>query len=246
MCINIKFLPFNTDLDSLRIIKTQNEINKIKKAEQIGVNAFNHILDYIKTGVTEKDIASEIEYFMKKSGAEKTSFDTIVLSGKRTALPHGMPSGKKIKNGEFVLMDFGCVYDGYCSDMTRTVCLGKPDSDSKKIYNIVKEAQNNALQNIKEGVLASDADTFARDVIKSYGYSDYFGNSLGHGVGLKIHEKPSVSPSSETVLKENMVISCEPGIYIYDKVGVRIEDLIVVKQNGIENLTNITNELIIL
>ena len=175
---------------------------------------------------------------MRQKGAERTSFDTIVVSGAKTSLPHGTPTDKKITYGDFITMDFGCVYKGYCSDMTRTVVLGKASDKQKEIYDIVLKAQEEAIAYIKDGVLAKDADGVARKIISDAKYEKNFGHSLGHGVGLLVHELPNVSPKSEYILKENMVVSCEPGIYIPNFGGVRIEDLIVVKNNGIVNLTS--------
>lgn len=241
---NVEFCPMSDDINKMRMIKSDKEIDLIAKAEQIGVDAFKHILSYIKPGVSEKDIASELEFFMKKNGAEKTSFDTIVLSGERTALPHGMPNDKVIKNGDFLLMDYGCVYNGYCSDMTRTIMIGKADKKQKEIYNTVLNAQMAGLNVIKAGIIGAAADKIARDVIAESGYGEYFGHSLGHGVGLQIHELPNLSPKSDIILEENMIVSCEPGIYIYGYGGVRIEDLVCVKNDGIRNLTNLSKELI--
>ncbi len=242
----IELIPMSADINRARMIKTDSEVELIAHAEQIGVDAFNHALGYIKPGVTETEIAAELEYFMKKRGAWKTSFDTIVLSGARCALPHGVPGNNKIKNGDFVLMDFGCVYRGYCSDMTRTVAVGEVDKELKDIYEIVKAAQAAGLEAIKAGITGKTADRAARQVIEERGYGKYFGHSLGHGVGLQIHELPNLSPKSEIVLEENMIVSCEPGIYIYGFGGVRIEDLVCVKKDGIRNLTNLTRDLIVL
>lgn len=241
---NYEFIPYSNEINQLRMIKSNSEIESIRHAEQIGVDAFNHIIKYIKIGITENEIAAELEYFMKKCGSENTSFDTIVLSGKRTALPHGMPSDKKIENGDFVLMDYGCKYHGYCSDMTRTVVVGKADEKQREIYNIVKQAQEVGENSIRSGIFGSIPDRLARMVIEESGYGEYFGHSLGHGVGLLIHELPNLSPKSNIILKENMIVSCEPGIYIYGQYGVRIEDLICVKEDGCENLTKLTKDLI--
>lgn len=240
----IEFIPQSTELNALRTIKNDVEIEYIKHAEQIGVHAFNHVIKHIKEGVTEKEIAAELEYFMKKNGAENISFDTIVLSGARTALPHGMPSDKKVENGDFILMDYGCKYHGYCSDMTRTVVFGKADEKQKEIYNIVRQAQEIGMNAIRNGIHGNIPDKYAREVIQNAGYGEHFGHSLGHGVGLLIHEEPRLSPKSNTILKENMIVSCEPGIYIYGYGGVRIEDLVCVKKDGCVNLTNLTKELI--
>lgn len=235
---SVEFIPSSDSIEKLRMIKSEAELSCIRKAEQIGSDAYRHVLGIIKEGMTELELAAEIEYFMKKRGAQKTSFDTIAISGKKTSMPHGVPGDKKLCKGDFITMDFGCVYKGYCSDMTRTVVLGKANEEQKKIYDIVLNAQLAALEFIESGKNSRDADKAARDVIENAGYGKFFGHSLGHGVGLLIHELPNLSPKSEFILEENMVVSCEPGIYIPDFGGVRIEDLIVVKNGGIENLTD--------
>lgn len=232
------------EINSLRMIKTPDELKKIQQAEELGCKAFEHILEFIKPGVREKDIALEIEYFMRKHGAEKTSFDTIAISGARTSLPHGVPTDKRIEKGDFVTLDFGCILDGYCSDMTRTVVVGKATEEQKKIYNAVKIAQQMALDFIKSGIKGCEADKVARDYIADAGYGKYFRHSLGHGVGLLVHELPNLSPRSEVILLPNMVVSCEPGIYIPDFGGVRIEDLVCITEDGCQNLSPVTKELI--
>lgn len=241
---NCEIIFGSDNMNTMRMVKTDKELEKIKQAEEIGSKAFEHILEFIKPDVREKDIALEIEYFMKKNGADGIAFDTIAISGKRTSLPHGTPSNKKIEKGDFVTMDFGCNVDGYCSDMTRTIVVGKPSGEQKKIYNVVKEAQQIGLDAIRRGIRGCDADKAAREYIEKCGFGQYFRHSLGHGVGLLVHELPNLSPKSEIVLQENMVVSCEPGIYIPDFGGVRIEDLVVVKKDGCENLTSVTKELI--
>lgn len=243
---SFEFIGKSKEIERLRMIKSEDELEFLRKAESIGVDAFNHVLKYIKSGVTEAEISAELEYYMKKHGASGTSFDTIVLFGERTALPHGMPGDRRLKENELVLMDFGCKYHGYCSDMTRTVSYKTPIGELSKIYEILKEAQEIGLNTIKSGILGSEADKAARDYIKSAGYGEYFGHSLGHGVGMLIHELPNLSPKSDIILEENMIVSCEPGIYIYGLGGVRIEDLVCVKNGGFENLTNLTKELIII
>lgn len=231
-------IEFGSDIiENARICKTEEEISCIRYAEEIGSEAYNYILGEIKEGVSEIELAAKIEYFMRLKGAEKTSFDTIVVSGCKTSLPHGVPSDKQIAYGDFITMDFGCVYKGYCSDMTRTVVYGKASDKQREIYDIVLKAQLDAISYIKAGVSAKDADSVARNIIEEAGYGKNFGHSLGHGVGLLVHELPNVSSKSEYILEENMVISCEPGIYIPDFGGVRIEDLLVVKKDGVENLT---------
>ncbi len=231
-------------LEQNRCIKTKEEIENIKVAQSIGEEAYLHILDYIKPGVTEKELACEIDYFMRKNGGEGNSFDTIVAFGERAALPHAFPTDRKLNNNEFVLMDFGCIYNGYCGDMTRTVHMGKASSREKEIYNLVLEAQLKSLEVIKENITAIEVDKAARDVFKAAGYDKNFNHSLGHGVGVLIHELPNISPKSTAVLKENMVFSVEPGLYFENQFGVRIEDLVVVTNNGYLNL-NCTNKQLV-
>lgn len=230
----------------LKSVKTLFEIEQIKKAQNITDMAYEHILNFIKVGVKEKDLALEIEMFMRKQGAEGVSFDLITISGKNTSLPHGVPSEKSIENGDFVTMDIGCKVNGYCSDMTRTVAVGFATDEMKKVYETVLTAQQKALDTIKAGVKASDVDKAARDYIYSQGFEGCFGHSTGHGVGLFIHEAPTVSTKSETVLEEGMVITCEPGIYLKDKFGVRIEDMVAVTKNGYLNFTKSKKDLVIL
>lgn len=233
-------------VDYSRRIKTEEEIEKIAKAEAIGDAAFQHILGYIKEGVTEQDIALELEFFMRRNGAEALSFETIVASGPRSSMPHGEPTDRKICAGDFVTMDFGCKFDGYCSDMTRTIAVGKVDEQQQRVYNLVLEAQNTALQQIKAGVVGKDIHNAALDVFKAAGFGNQFGHGLGHSVGLEIHEKPGFNPTETDVMEENMVITVEPGLYLQNWGGVRIEDLVVVKKDGILNLTHSPKELIIL
>ena len=234
----------SAEIEKIRMIKTEEELSFLRKAEEIGVEAFLSVLKRLKVGMTENEVAAEIEYQMRKSGSEGTSFDTIVVSGYKSAMPHGIPGDKKLENGDFVTMDFGCKYKGYCSDMTRTVVMGKASNEQKKIYETVLKAQAAGLDAIKSGIKCSDADKAARDVIEENGYGKYFGHSLGHGVGLLIHELPNLSPKCEIELCENMIVTCEPGIYIPDFGGVRIEDMVCVKENAVENFTNLTKELI--
>ncbi len=238
-----EYIGKGCEIDKIRMVKEPWEVEKIATAEEIGDRAFSHILGYIKEGVSEVEIASELEYFMRKQGAEKTSFDTIAISGKKTSMPHGRPDNKKIEKGDFITLDFGCVYEGYCSDMTRTVVLGRASEKQKEIYNIVCEAQLAGLEAIKSGTNCADADKRAREIIEKAGYGQYFGHSLGHGVGLLIHELPNLSPKSNTVLEDNMVVSCEPGIYIPDFGGVRIEDLVCVQGGKCRILSKSTKKL---
>lgn len=238
-------LVTNTIRD-LRSVKTEDELQKINKAQIITEKSFNEVLNYIKPGVSEREISLELEYLMKKNGAQKTSFDLITITGKKTSLPHGVPGDEVIKSGDFFTMDIGAVYDGYSSDMTRTVAVGKVSEKQQEIYDTVLKAQLSALRCVKSGVKCSDVDKSARDVISSAGYSKCFGHATGHGVGLDIHEHPVVGPKSDTILQNNMVITVEPGIYLPGEFGVRIEDMVYVTQNGYENFTKIKKELIIL
>ncbi len=246
VCEDINLISVDNKVSILRCVKSREEILLIKEAESIGDTAYSHILDYIIEGTSERDIAVELEYFMKKSGANGLSFDTIVASGTNSSMPHAMVTDKKISVGDFVTMDFGCIYRGYCSDMTRTVALSGCSREQENIYDIVLEAQEAAISEIKAGVLCSYIDSIARDIISDAGYGEYFGHGLGHGVGLDIHEEPRFSPKCDVVLEPNMVITVEPGIYLPGKFGVRIEDLVVVTEDGYENLTNSYKELTIL
>ena len=232
-------------LRSCRMVKNQNEIDNIIAAQKITDAAFSHILNFIKAGLSEKEIALELEFFMRKMGSEGVAFDTIVVSGKNSSLPHGVPSDKKIHSGDFVTMDFGAVVNGYRSDMTRTVAVGAVSNEQKAVYETVLKAQKAALNEIKSGKTCSDIDKTARDII-DVNYKGAFGHALGHSVGLDIHEHPNFSPKCNERLKENMVLSVEPGIYLPEKFGVRIEDLVIVKKEGIVNITKSPKELIIL
>lgn len=232
-------------LTVLRMIKTDEEIRLMKAAEDIGDMAFAEVLPMIKAGVSECEIAAELEYGMRRRGADKTSFDTIVVSGVKSSMPHGMPSSKKLERGDFVTMDFGCVYNGYCSDMTRTVVIETASDKQIKIYNTVLKAQLEGLCAIRAGIKGKDADSAARKIISDAGYGDCFGHSLGHGVGLEIHELPNLSPSSDITLCENMIVTCEPGIYVDGLGGVRIEDMVAVTKDGCLNLASSPKELII-
>ncbi len=233
-------------LFSDREVKDEDEISKIKKASSIAEKAFENVLKLVCEDVTEKQLALEFEYFAKKNGADAISFDTIVASGKNSAMPHAIVTDKKIQKGDFITFDFGCKVGGYCSDMTRTVAYSFATDKMKKVYDIVLEAQLEGLKNAKSGKRCSDVDKAARDIINSYGYGKEFGHALGHGVGIKVHEKPTLSPRSDAVLEDNMLVTIEPGIYIDGEFGVRIEDLVVIcGQNG-EILTKFEKNLIII
>lgn len=235
-----------TEIDTLRTIKEEYEIENLKRACFIADAGFEYIQNFIKDGVSEIEIARRLEYFMGKMGSEKPAFDTIVASGKRGALPHGVASDKLIKNGEFVTIDFGAVYKGYHSDITRTVSVNCNDETMVNIYNIVLESQKLALELLKPNVKCSDVDLKVRENIEKYGFGEYFIHSLGHGIGLEIHENPRLAKNSNTILKPNMVVTNEPGIYIKGVGGVRIEDSVLITKTGSTPLTKSTKELIVL
>ena len=231
----------------LRLTKEESEIEKIQQAVEITDQAFAEVADWIKPGFKERNVSLKLEFAMKEAGASDKAFDFIVASGPRSALPHGVASNKEIKAGEFVTMDIGCVYDGYHSDMTRTVIVGgEPTAQQKEIYQLVLAAQKEALENIEPGMKASAADQIARNVIADAGYSDNFGHGLGHGVGLEIHEGPKLSWQDDTVLKPGMVVTVEPGVYLPDWGGVRIEDIVVIREEGCEILTSSPKELMVI
>lgn len=231
---------------AMRSIKSPAEIDNIKKAQKITDDTFSWILGQIKPEKTEKEIALEMEFFLRKQGSEGVSFDFIVVSGKNSSLPHGVPTDKKIEVGDFITMDFGAVVNGYRSDMTRTVAVGKVSDHQKNVYNTVLEAQEKALAAIKPQMICKDIDSIAREHICSAGFEGRFGHGLGHSVGIEIHESPCFNLSDTTVLEPGMIITVEPGIYLPNEFGVRIEDMALVTENGHENLTKSAKELIIL
>lgn len=231
-------------INRLRSVKDEDECECIRKAQEIAEKAFDAILGFIKVGVTEREIALELNRQMFLNGAEDISFETIALSGANTSMPHGVPSDKKICEGEFVLMDFGAVFNGYHSDMTRTVCVGQPSDEMKRVYNIVLKAQECALEGARAGITGEELDKLARDVIEANDFGEQFGHALGHSVGLEIHENPNARPSEKNVLPSGAVITVEPGIYIEGKFGVRIEDFVILTENGCDNLTKSAKNII--
>ncbi len=233
-------------IETIRMIKDDFEIKQIQKAADIVDETYEHILKWVKPGMTENEVNNEMEMFMRSKGATCSSFDTIVASGHRGALPHGVASNKVIEEGDMITLDFGALYEGYVSDITRTFAIGEPKEEMKKIYNIVLESQLAALEQIKPGMTGKEADSIARDIISSYGYGEQFGQSLGHGIGLEVHEGPALSQKSDIVLEENMCVTLEPGIYVEGLGGVRIEDDVLVTKNGLQRFTKSTKDLIIL
>jgi Xaa-Pro aminopeptidase len=244
--INGTLIPISQLVEKLRMIKDADELKTLQEATEIADAAFDHILTYIKPGISELDVSNELEFFMRKQGAISSSFDIIVASGYRSALPHGVASDKIIETGEFVTLDFGAYYKGYCSDITRTISVGEPGEELRKIYDVVLQAQLKGMAGIKPGITGIQADALTRDHIKAAGYGEYFGHSTGHGIGLEVHEGPGLSFKSETVLQPGMVVTVEPGIYISGLGGVRIEDDTVVTESGNKSLSHSTKDLIIL
>lgn len=237
---------FDMAIANNRMIKNSDEIEKMQMAQNITEKALTEVLNDVKPGVTERSIAVRLEYLMKLYGAEDVSFDLITITGENTSLPHGVPGDRKIKDGDFFTFDIGAVYEGYHSDMTRTFGVGHISEKQKQVYDIVLKAQKAALETISDAVFANQVDAAARDVIKAHGYGEYFGHATGHGVGLEIHEEPSVSPKSTRLLSPGMVITDEPGIYIPGEFGVRIEDMVLVKHGGYMNFSSFTKELTII
>jgi Xaa-Pro aminopeptidase len=237
------FYKMDTSIFDIRMFKDEQEICYLKEAVSICDQSFEHILSFIKPGMSEKEIGLELEFFMRKAGAEGIKANHVIASGGRSCLPHGQATDRLVQVGDFVKMDIGARINGYYSDFTRTVVLGNPSEKQLEIYSIVKKAQEAALAEIGPGKVCSELDEVARSIIREAGYGDCFGHSLGHSIGLAVHEKPVMRKTDDTVLKPGMVITVEPGIYIQGFGGVRIEDFIVITEDGYENLTNATKEL---
>ncbi len=244
--VKSKFIPLDSVIESIRSIKEPQEVEYIRKAISISEKAFLKTIESVKEGLTEREIAAEFEYTMKKFGADGIAFETIVISGPRTSLPHGRPSDRKISYGEPITFDFGAVVNGYCADITRTIFFGKPDDEFKKIYQIVYEAQTLALNGASANMKGKSVDFLARNHIIQKGYGQYFGHGLGHGIGLEVHESPRVNSTSEEPLPESAVVTIEPGIYIEGRYGVRIEEDVLVRKDSLERLTSLSRELIII
>lgn len=244
--LDVELVELGDGISRLRNVKDFWEIDKMKKANAIAEKSFLQLLENIKPGRTEKDIAAEFDYLMAKNGSDGVSFDTIVLTGAHSSMPHGVPDNREVKNGDFLLFDFGATFEGYHSDMTRTVAVGSVTQEMKDCYNLVLEAQLAGIKALEAGKKCSEVYQAAYDVLEKQNMGKYFRHSLGHGVGLEIHEGYNASPRSKDTFEVGNVTSIEPGIYLPDKFGIRIEDLLYLAPRGRENLSNVTKELIIL
>jgi Xaa-Pro aminopeptidase len=242
--LEVELVPVSPIIEEIRLIKTEDEVEKIRQACAISDAAFAHILTFIKPGMTELQIANELEAKMKELGATRTAFDTISASGERSALPHGFPSNRQLQTGDFFTLDFGAVYEGYLSDMTRTVAIGEVSEQLQEIYTVVSKALEAGLQQIKAGMTGDEVDTITRSIITEAGYGEFFGHSTGHGVGMYIHEGIALAKGSKDIVKPGMILTIEPGIYLPGIGGVRIEDDVYIKEDGVEILTKSPKQLI--
>jgi len=241
-----EFVAVNSILQELRAVKTEDELEKLRAAQALADKVFSEICQIIKPGISEKRIAAELTYRMLLHGAENVSFDPIVASGPNSSMPHAVPSERIVESGDFVTLDFGCILNGYVSDMTRTVAIGTVSAEMERVYNTVLEAQLAGIAVAKAGVTGKAIHQAAADVIAAAGYGQYFSHGFGHGIGLEIHENPRASLSWDKPLQSGAIISAEPGIYIPGRFGVRIEDVIIIRNGETENITNSPKELIVL
>ncbi len=240
-----QFVGISGWVEELRMIKNADEIANIAKAAKIADEAFAKLLPSLRSGVTEREVALELEFLMRKAGASGMSFEPIVASGPRSALPHARPGERIFSVGDFVVFDFGCIVNGYCSDMTRTVVIGEPEEKHLLIYDLVLEAQLKSLAAVGPGKTGAEVDAIARDIITEMGYGEYFGHGLGHSLGLEVHESPRLSKIDHTVLQPGMIMTVEPGVYLPGFGGVRIEDLVLVTEDGHEVLSSTFKELFV-
>lgn len=240
--LDARLCPAQSIMRDIRAVKTPKEISLLKKAQEITDEVFSQVLKIIRGDMTEKDLAAELTYRLMLCGGDKVSFDPIVVSGSNSSRPHGVPSDRRLEG--FVTMDFGCVYSGYCSDMTRTVCVGAATDEMRRVYDTVLDAQMAGIQAARAGVAGSDIDKAGRQVIQAAGYGEYFGHGFGHSVGLEVHDGPGASPSNAALLPSGYVTTAEPGIYLPGKFGVRIEDVIVLNDTGSLNITKSPKHLI--
>ncbi len=241
-----KLVPVDGLIEQFTTVKTNDEIDNIRYAVKITDKVFSKLLAFIKPGITETDIAAELTYLQIKGGASGNSFSPIVASGENSAFPHAQPTNRKLKSGDLLTLDFGCIYNGFCSDMTRTIGIGKLSAEAKKIYQIVSDAQQLAINSIAKNKSTKVVDSVARNYIHSKGYGKYFGHGLGHGLGIEVHENPRLNQISNSILTEGNVVTVEPGIYIENFGGVRIEDDVIVTEDGCEVLNSSPKELIII
>ena len=238
--------PASSLMTELRGSKDEEELSCMTAAQRIAEGALEQILKEIRPGMTEKEIAARLNYLMVSAGAEKNAFDTIVASGPNGSMPHAVPGMRKVREGDFITMDFGCVYKGYCSDMTRTVALGRPSDEMRNVYDIVLQAQLAGIAAAKAGVTGAVIDGAARKVIQDAGYGVYFGHSFGHSLGIDIHEAPNAAPGNDKPMPDGAVVSAEPGIYLPGKFGVRIEDVMILRPDGAQVITKAPKALLVL
>lgn len=238
--------PASSLMTELRGSKDEEELSCMTAAQRIAEGALEQILKEIRPGMTEKEIAARLNYLMVSAGAEKTSFDTIVASGPNGSMPHAVPGMRKVREGDFITMDFGCVYKGYCSDMTRTVALGRPSDEMRNVYDIVLQAQLAGIAAAKAGVTGAAIDGAARKVIQDAGYGACFGHSFGHSLGIDFHEAPNAAPGNDKPMPDGAVVSAEPGIYLPGKFGVRIEDVMILRPDGAQVITKAPKALLVL
>lgn len=243
--VGIPLIPAQQLIMDLRAAKSADELTRMRQAQSITDAAFTEILNFLRPGVTEQAVAARLMYEMMRRGAQRMSFDPIVVTGPRSSMPHGTPGETPLRPGDFVTMDFGCVYGGYCSDMTRTVAIGHATDEMAAVYNTVLRAQQAGIAAAKAGIPGKAVDKAGRDVIEAAGYGAYFGHGFGHSLGLDIHERPNASPTESRPMPDGCVCSAEPGVYLPGKFGVRIEDVVVFRENGCEDLTKSPKELII-
>jgi Xaa-Pro dipeptidase len=241
----VRLRPFSKLVQELRMVKDSTEVQAIRKAAELTEEGIEAAINAIEPGVREYEVAAEIEYAMRKLGSEGVAFDTQVASGARSAFPHGGCTDRKIRKGEFIVLDLGAKHNDYRADVSRTLIIGRPSPNQKKIYEVVLEAQRKSFETIRAGVKACDVDAAARKIVKDFGFGKYFVHGLGHGVGLDIHEAPSLNPEGKETLKTGNVITDEPGIYVVDYGGVRIEDTVLVHKNNAERLTKSAFEFVI-
>lgn len=242
----VEFVPTSGVVETPRYTKNPEEVALVRRAAGVADAAFNHILGIVRPGVSEKDIELELDCFMRKNGAFASAFPIIVASGTRSSLPHAVPTEKKVQEGDFVTMDFGALFEGYRSDMTRTVIVGRAEDRQREVYDVVKRAQEEGIRAVRAGVKGSEPDRAARAVIEAAGLGDNFGHGLGHGVGLEVHEEPRMSRESDSVLSAGCIVTVEPGVYIPGWGGVRIEDTVLVLEDSCEALTLSPKEMIVL